>query len=62
LEPLRGLTKLQVLALSDAKGITSVEPLGGLTQLRLVSLKGCTGITDLEPLERKQIKVYVLDY
>ena len=51
LEPLKGLTNLSSLDLSDAIGITSLEPLKGLTGLSWLTLINVTGITSLEPLK-----------
>ena len=51
LEPLKGLTTLSSLDLSDAIGITSLEPLKGLTKLSSLTLINVTGITSLEPLK-----------
>jgi Leucine-rich repeat (LRR) protein len=51
LEPLKGLTNLSSLDLSDAIGITSLEPLKGLTELRSLDLSYATAITNLEPLK-----------
>jgi hypothetical protein len=51
LEPLKGLTNLSSLDLSDAIGITSLEPLKGLTELSSLTLINVTGITSLEPLK-----------
>ena len=51
LEPLKGLTDLSSLDLSDAIGITSLEPLKGLTKLSSLTLINVTGITSLEPLK-----------
>ena len=51
LEPLKGLTNLSSLDLSDAFGITSLEPLKGLTNLSTLDLSYATGITSLEPLK-----------
>ena len=51
LEPLKGLTNLSSLDLSDAIGITSLEPLKGLTELNSLTLINVTGITSLEPLK-----------
>ena len=51
LEPLKGLTNLSSLDLSDAIGITSLEPLKELTELRSLTLINDAGITSLEPLK-----------
>jgi hypothetical protein len=51
LEPLKGLTNLSSLDLSDAFGITSLEPLKALTNLSSLDLSYATGITSLEPLK-----------
>ena len=51
LEPLKGLTNLSSLDLSDAFAITSLEPLMGLTNLSSLDLSYATGITSLEPLK-----------
>jgi hypothetical protein len=51
LEPLKGMTNLSSLDLSDAIGITSLEPLKGLTELSSLTLINVTGITSLEPLK-----------
>ena len=51
LEPLKGLTNLSSLDLSDAFGITSLEPLKALTKLSSLNLSNATGITSLEPLK-----------
>jgi hypothetical protein len=48
LEPLKELTNLSALDLSDATRITSLEPLKGLTNLSSLNLSGATGITSLE--------------
>jgi hypothetical protein len=51
LEPLKRLTNLSSLNLSNASGITSLEPLKELTNLGLLDLSYATGITSLEPLK-----------
>jgi hypothetical protein len=51
LEPLKGMTNLSSLDLSDAIGITSLEPLKGLTKLNSLTLINVTGITSVEPLK-----------
>jgi hypothetical protein len=51
LEPLKGMTNLSSLDLSDAFGITSLEPLKGMTNLSSLDLSYATGITSLEPLK-----------
>ena len=58
LEPLKGLTSLSSLDLSDAFGITSLEPLKGLTNLSWLDLTNATGITSLEPLKDLGVQVY----
>ena len=58
LEPLKGLTNLSSLDLSDATGITSLEPLKGLTNLSKLYLNDAKGITSLEPLKELGVQIY----